>query len=221
MNRRILIAPALAFVAAASAMAQQKLAVIDMQSALVQTADGKKAVAELQARYGPKDAEFQKRQSDMQAKQAQYQKTMNTMSDSAKASAEREIETMQRNLQRDSDDTKQDMDQDQQRVLNDLGGKMMQIVQKYAADSQISMVFDVSQQPNNLLFASTGLDITREIIALYDKSAPTLAPASNMAVPAAPRPAAPARPAGAAGTAPATRPPATPAPKPPAGPGPF
>ena len=61
MNRRILIAPALALVAAASAMAQQKLAVIDMQSALVQTADGKKAVAELQAKYGPKDAEFQKR----------------------------------------------------------------------------------------------------------------------------------------------------------------
>ncbi len=217
MNRRILIAPALALMVAASALAQQKLAVIDMQSALIQTNDGKKAVGELQTKYGPKDADFQKRQSDLQAKQAQYQKTMNTMSDAAKAAAERDIETMQRNLQRDSDDTRQDMDQDQQRVLNDLGGRMMQVVQKYAADNQISMVFDVSQQPNNLLFASTGMDITRDIIALYDKSAPaaTAAPASNMAAPAATRPATPNR---APTTAPVARPPA---PKPPAGPGPF
>ena len=215
MNRRILIAPALALMVAASALAQQKLAVIDMQSALIQTNDGKKAVGELQTKYGPKDADFQKRQSDLQAKQAQYQKTMNTMSDAAKAAAERDIETMQRNLQRDSDDTRQDMDQDQQRVLNDLGGRMMQVVQKYAADNQISMVFDVSQQPNNLLFASTAMDITRDIIALYDKAPPAAAPTSNMAAPAPARPATPAR---APATAPVARPPA---PKPPAGPGPF
>lgn len=215
MNRTILIAPALALVAAASAFAQQKLAVIDMQSALVQTRDGQKAVGELRDKYSPKDAEFQKRQSDLQAKQAQYQKTSNTMSDAAKATAEREIDTLQRNLQRDSDDVRQDMDQDQQRVLNDLGGKMMQVIQKYAADNQISMVFDVSQQPNNLLFASTALDITRDIIALYDKSAPV------SAAPSAPLTGAPktiARPPAAPSSAPAiapAKPPATATPKPP------
>ena len=120
----------------------------------------------------------------------------------------------QRSLQRDSDDVKQDMDQDQQRVLNDLGGKMMQVIQKYAADNQISMVFDVSQQPNNLLFASTAIDITRDIIALYDKAAPA---AITNAVPnpgVAPRPAAPARPATAPGTAPARTPAAAPKPPP-------
>jgi outer membrane protein len=216
VKQRILVT-ALALAGAASAFAQQKLAVIDMQSALVQTRDGQKAVGELRDKYSPKDAEFQKRASDLQTKQAQYQKTSNTLSDTAKASAEREIETMQRNLQRDSDDTRADMDQDQQRVLNDLGGKMMQIIQKYAADNQISMVFDVSQQPNNLLFATTAIDITRDIIALYDKTAPvsaapplsTVAPKPSTAV----RPAATA-PAGSPSAAPA-RPPATATPKPP------
>jgi outer membrane protein len=216
VKQRILVT-ALALAGAASAFAQQKLAVIDMQSALVQTRDGQKAVGELRDKYSPKDAEFQKRANDLQAKQAQYQKTSNTLSDTAKASAEREIETMQRNLQRDSDDTRADMDQDQQRVLNDLGGKMMQIIQKYAADNQISMVFDVSQQPNNLLFATTAIDITRDIIALYDKTAPaSAAPALSTA---APKPSTPVRPAatapiGSPSAAPA-RPPATATPKPP------
>jgi outer membrane protein len=107
------------------------------------------------------------------------------------------------------------MDQDQQRVLNDLGGKMMQVIQKYAADNQISMVFDVSQQPNNLLFATTAIDITRDIIALYDKTAPASAAPALSPLTAAPKPGAPIRPAT---TAPATspaRPPAAAAPKPP------
>ena len=218
MKQRILVT-ALALAGAASAFAQQKLAVIDMQSALVQTRDGQKAVGELRDKYSPKDAEFQKRANELQAKQAQYQKTSNTLSDTAKATAEREIETMQRNLQRDSDDTRADMDQDQQRVLNDLGGKMMQVIQKYAADNQISMVFDVSQQPNNLLFATTAIDITRDIIALYDKTAPASAAPALSPVTAAPKPSTSVRPATTApATAPSTspaRPPATAAPKPP------
>jgi outer membrane protein len=218
VKQRIVVT-ALALAGAASAFAQQKLAVIDMQSALVQTRDGQKAVGELRDKYSPKDAEFQKRANDLQAKQAQYQKTSNTLSDTAKAAAEREIETMQRNLQRDSDDTRADMDQDQQRVLNDLGGKMMQVIQKYSADNQISMVFDVSQQPNNLLFATTAIDITRAIIELYDKTAPASSAPALSPVTAAPKTTTPIRPTTAApATAPATtpvKPPATATPKPP------
>ena len=38
-------------------------------------------------------------------------------------------------------------------------------------DKQLTMVFDVSGQPNNVLFASSTIDITRDIIALYDAAA--------------------------------------------------
>jgi hypothetical protein len=67
------------------------------------------------------------------------------------------------------------------------------------------MVFDVTNgaQGNNLLFASTSIDITRDIIALYDQTsaaAPAAkAPEAPAASPApARRPAAPAAPAPAA-----------------------
>ena len=152
--------------------APQRIAVIDMQSALISTKDGQKAVADLRAKYSPKDQELQKRQQQMAAKQEEYRKTQNTISEEAKARLERDIETLDRGLQRDVADAKQDMDQDQQRLLQDLGGKLMQVLTKYATDNKITMVFDVSGQPNNLLFASNTIDITRDIIALYDKSAP-------------------------------------------------
>lgn len=174
----------------------QKVAVLDMQSALVSTKDGQKAVNDLRSKYGPKDQELQKRQQELQAKQEQLKKGQNTMSDAAKASLERDIESLGRTLQRDSDDAKQDMEQDQQRMIQELGQKMMQVINKYSEDNHISLVFDVSGQPNNILFAATAMDITRDVVTLYDKAAtvtpPPAPPSKPTSSPApTPKPAAP------------------------------
>ena len=192
----------------ASAQTTQKFGVIDMQKALLSTKDGQKAVDELKAKFSPKEQEFQKRQSDLQAKQEQYRRTENTISEDAKATLARDIDTMTKNLQRDSDDVRQDVDAEQQRVLNDLGAKMMAVLTKYSADKGLTMVFDLSGQPNNVLYAASAIDITTDIIKLYDSSAP--ATSSTPAAAPAARP-----PASSAAPAPAPRRPATatPAPK--------
>jgi Skp family chaperone for outer membrane proteins len=211
VNRKLIIATAAGLLAslgafAPSALAQaQKLAVMDMQSALINTKDGQKAVNDLRAKYAPKDAEMQKRQQEVTAKQDQYRKTQNTISEAAKTALERDIESLTRALQRDSDDARQDMEADQQRILQELGAKMIQVINKYAADNGITAVFDVSGQPNNILFASTASDITAAVVALYDKAAPAAPPA------AAPTSSAPAQ---AKPPAPAAPKPATPAAKP-------
>jgi outer membrane protein len=193
----------------ASAQTAQKFGVIDMQKALLSTKDGQKAVDELKAKFSPKEQEFQKRQSDLQAKQEQYRRTENTISEEAKANLARDIDTMTKNLQRDSDDVRQDVDSEQQRVLNDLGQKMMAVLTKYSADKGLTMVFDLSGQPNNVLYAASAIDITTDIIKLYDSSAPATPSAPPSAAPAA-RP-----PASSTAPAPAPRRPATatPAPK--------
>jgi outer membrane protein len=208
VRSRFIIAPFLALVFSLSAWAQQKIAVIDMQQALLQTKDGQKAAAELRAKFTPKEQELQKRQAELQAKQEEFRKGENTLSDDKKATLSRDIDSMTRNLQRDSEDARQDVDQEQQRVLNELGQKMMQVLQKYATDKQLTMILDVSGQPNNVLFASNTIDVTRDIIALYDQSA-----ASLTAAPSAPKPAAATPPPAAAPTA-APRRPATPPPAP-------
>ena len=159
MTRKSLVAPVLlgAFSLALGLTAQaqtQKIGVINMQDALVATKDGQKAVADLRAKYSPKDQELQKRQQELTAKQEQYRKTSNTISETAKAALERDIDAMQRTMQRDVDDIKADMDGDQQRMVNELGQRMMQVISKYAQDNQFTAVFDVSGQPNNILYAS-------------------------------------------------------------------
>ena len=159
--------------AAAAGSAQittnQKIGVIDMQAALTTTKDGQKAAADLRAKYAPKQGQFQQRQSEIQQKQDQYRRTENTISEDAKDKMARDIDTLQKNLQRDTQDAEQDMNQDQQRIVGDLSGKMMRVLTKYAQEHQFQLVFDVAGAPNNIYFASNTIDITRDIIALYDQ----------------------------------------------------
>ena len=201
MKTVLKFAPALAVIAGlcarTPALAQtQKIATINMQQALAETADGKKAVADLRAKFGPKDQDFQRRSQELQATQEKLRKTQNTISEEAKAKLESDIASMTRNLQRDSDDTKADMEAEEQKMVQELGGKIMQVINKYAADNQYAMVFDVSGQPNNIMFASAAVDITRDIIAMYDKAAPGTPPAApptaSKPAPAGPKPAGPA-----------------------------
>ena len=184
--------------ALAQGQPQVKIGVIDMQRALISTKDGEKAVAELKAKFAPKQTEFEKRTAELQAKQEQFRKTENTISEEAKATLARDIDAMTKNLQRDTDDTRQDVEQEQQRVLNELGQKMMQVLQKYATDKGYTLIMDVSGQPNNILFASNLTEITRDIIAMYDAAAPMTplpqskpANTTSSAPPAAPKTTAP------------------------------
>ena len=192
MRSKLIIAPLLALACSLSAWGQvQKIGVIDMQSALLGTKDGQKAAAELKAKFTPKETELQKRQQDLQAKQEQFRKTENTISDEAKATLTRDIDLLTRNLQRDSEDANQDLQAEQQRILGDLSQKMNQVMGKYANDKQLTLILDVSGQPNNVLYASNTADITRDIIALYDAAAP-VAPSLAAPAPAAGRAPAPA-----------------------------
>jgi outer membrane protein len=201
VRNRFIIAPLLALACSLSAWAQtQKIAVIDMQSALLGTKDGQAAAAKLKAQFAPKEQELQKKQQEIQAKQDQLRKTENTISDEAKATLQTDIATLTRHLTQDSQDANQDLQEEQQKILGDLSQKMNQVMGKYAQDKQLTMIFDVSGQPNNVLFASSTIDITRDIISLYDSAVavtpsapPSKPPAATTTAPPAPkRPATPA-----------------------------
>ena len=198
------ILAALAVTFSVSAFAQApKIAVIDMQGALLTTKDGQTAADELKAKFGPREEEFKKRGEALQAKQDAYRKLPATAGAAEKSSMERDIDSTQKALERDADDAKNDFQAEQNRLLGGIMQKMQSVMTKYAADHQISMIVDVSSQPNNLLYADKSANISEEIVKAFDSAAP--APAGTTA-PVAPAPAAPKPPATAAPKAPAPKP---------------
>lgn len=160
--------------------AQIKLATINMNSALTGTRDGHKAISELNAKRADKTKEFEQKQNEILALQDQLNKGANTLSDAAKNALFAAIAAKRKTVQREMEDAQADLQADEQKILEQLGAKILTVVQRYAHDNGYTMVVDLSNNAGPVLYASTGIDITKDIIELYDKtSASVPAPAAK------------------------------------------
>ena len=201
MKTASLVWPIVGLALALPALAQNpKVGVINLQSAIVSTKDGQKAANEIQARFNPKKADLDKRQSDIAQLQNQLNQGQNTLSEDARQKLVREIDQKTKSLNRDTEDARAELDQDEQKIMNELGSRIVAVIDKYAKDNGYVMILDVSSPQTPVMFASNTIDVTRDIIELYDKNAPAPAPSTGTSTsgivapavkPAAARPAPP------------------------------
>jgi outer membrane protein len=56
-----------------------------------------------------------------------------------------------------------------------LGPRIAAVIDKYAKDNGYALILDVSSQQMSVLYVYAGIDITQDIIALYDKTTPVAA----------------------------------------------
>lgn len=214
MTKNLLVLPAFALgfaaLAHAQAAAPTKVAIINVQQAILQTKDGQAASAALQAKFMPERQKLEKRQADIQTLQDQMKKGSATMSDDAKQKLARDIDANQKALQRASEDYDADVQQEEGKIMQDLGQKLMDVLIKYCTQNGYAMVLDVSNQQTPVLWADPSAEITPEIVKLYDQAHPGTG-AGTAAKPATPAPApgGAARPTPPPAAAPKPAPPAT------------
>ncbi|MGE5646181.1 MAG: OmpH family outer membrane protein [Acidobacteriota bacterium] len=203
MTRNLLYAPLMALGFGVLAFGQTatpvKVGIINIQSAIIQTQDGKKAAAAIDAKFEPKRKQVESKQGELQQMEAQYRAGANTMSEEAKLKLMRDIEQRRKQVQRDMDDANAELEQEQGRILQELGQKIMAVIDRYATEHGFALILDVSSPQTPVLYAASAIDITRDIVEQYDKAqsaaapaagAPATTPATHPAA-AAPKPAAP------------------------------
>jgi|SRR5580698_1588609 outer membrane protein len=190
VKSKVFLLPVLALAATLTVQAQNKIAAINIQAAMLGTKDGQKAAAELEAKTQPKKRELSQKQNDINALQDQLNKGQNTLSESAKSDLYKNIEAKKKLLQRDMEDAQADLQEDQNKLLQQLGQKIVAVIERYAKDNGYTMVLDVSNPNTSVIYASPSVEITKEVIELYDKSTAS----ASAPTPAAPKPAAPATP---------------------------
>jgi outer membrane protein len=193
VNNVIVAALALGAISLAPAQpAPSKVGIINIQQAIIATRDGQKAATELQARFEPKSKELESLQGSIAGLQQELAKGSNTMAETRKTQLARDIDQKTKELNRAREDAQAEFELEQNKLLNDLGGKLMVVIDKYARDNGYAIILDVSSQQTPVLFAANGVDITKDIIDLYDKNAPSALPPAPK--PAAPKPAAAPKP---------------------------
>jgi len=177
-----------------------KVGVINIQAAIAGTAEGKQAAAELQSQFSPRTTDLQNMQKQIQDISARVQNGQTTLSDEEKVRLQRQYEQLSRAFQRKQQEFQDDTNDAQQDVVNRIGRKMIDVIDKYSKENNYSVILDESSQQTPVIYAANQIDVTQDIIRLYDQSYPVKTASSSSPRPAAPKPA-PATPA-----APASKP---------------
>ena len=169
MLRPLLVCSALC-VASHVAMAQTKVAVISLQKAVYETAEIKKADADMTATLKPRQAELDKLQQDIAAI-AQKLQTDTKLTPQAEFELQTEGKRKQVEAQRMDEDLRADAERIRTEVLSKTSEKMQGVVKKLAEEKGFDLVVDTQIA----LYFKPVMDLTAEATAAYDKAYPMAA----------------------------------------------
>jgi len=165
---RLLVVSSALLAAASAVSAQSKVAIINLQRAVLESAEIKKASTELTAKYLPRQQQVEKLQRDLQALQQNLQTNAGKLTPQAEADLTAQGQRKQRELQRLSEDLQADVERERNDILGKSSQRMQAVVKKLAEAKGVDIVVDIS----NTVYFKPDLEITTESIAAYDKEYP-------------------------------------------------
>lgn len=171
MGFKPLLACSALFVFSQAAAAQIKIAVVDMQRAVFESAEIKKANDDMQATFKPRQEKINLLASEIQALQTQLQNSNGKLTPAQEADIQANGAKKQRELKYAQDDLTSDVDAYRNETLQKSSVKMNEIIKKVAEAKGLDLVVD-SQTAH---YFKPAMDITTEVIAAYDKAYPVAA----------------------------------------------
>ena len=173
----------------AGSAATTKVGVLNVRQAIVATAEGKQASNELQGQFTARQTELENMNKQINDIRQRLQANGDKLSPEEGTRLQRQGETLAKQLQRKQEDYQEDVNAAQQEVIDRIGRKMMDVLDRYARENAYTAIFDSSAQ-GAPIYASNGVDVTADIIKLYDQAYPAKAsaaakPAATAAKPAA------------------------------------
>jgi outer membrane protein len=173
--------------AAAAPAGPAKIAVIAFQVAVAQTNEGQRNFADLQKKYDPKRQQLKALSDEVENLTKQLQAQGDKLSPAEQQSRAKAIDDKKKQLQREAEDAQNDFQSEMQELYNGLASKVYDVLAGYSQQHGYTLVLDVAQQQNPVLYASESTNITKQIIDAYNLKSGVPAPP-----PGAPEPARPA-----------------------------
>lgn len=167
MNKIIVSLIALMLLAA-PALAETKVAYVDLQKALNLSKTGVEAKQQIGVQVKKYEAEFKGKQDELLKLKGELEKQAVLLSDNAKAQKERDYQQNVKELQRFQKDIKEELQQRDadftKRILNEL----FEILQTIGKSGGYSMILEKNE--GAVIYADETVDLTDELIKAYDDS---------------------------------------------------
>jgi outer membrane protein len=160
-----------------------KIGILNIQAAILNTAEGKKALTDLDKKYQPKKADLTSKQQEIAALEDQLQRGQNATSDSAQLQLTRQLDEKKKILTRTQEDAQSDFNADRAEMIGRISQKMGRLVQEFADQNGYALILDTvapvystsgqigdAQLP--IYYAGKDAEITEEIVRRYDAANP-------------------------------------------------
>jgi outer membrane protein len=188
-----------------------KVGTINVEGAIFLSNEGQRDFDALSKKLEPRQTELKGKNDEIDGLKKQLNIQGDKLSDDAKATLMKQIDSKQKALERDAQDAQEDARAQENEIAQRILQKMAPLIVDYAKNNNFSLIIDASQSnqwPNGpVLWNNMTMDITKQVVDAYN---------IKSGVPVQPKPAAPAsaRPAGSGATskpaAPAATKPSTP-----------
>ncbi|MFY9726726.1 MAG: OmpH family outer membrane protein [Bryobacteraceae bacterium] len=166
LHRAIIFGLLAVMMAAAQSGRAPKVALVNIQDAILATTDGQNAAKALDAEFGPRKAALDQEQKAIAQKQSLLEQ--GKLSPEERKKLQQEIDDAIVVLNAKMDQADADLDRAQKKTLAELGKKMVAVIVEFATTTGYAMVFDTSTSQAPLLYADNATDITSEVIAAYE-----------------------------------------------------
>ncbi len=160
-----------------------KVAYVVLQRIANESADGRVATTRIQALQQKKAAELTNKQTQLSGLQAKLEKEGSVMSASAAADLQKQIEKINVEVQRFTQDAQAEVQELQQTLQGEFQQRLEPVLQAVAQEMGLQFIFNGPDA--GLVWADAALDISGEIIKKLDSAKPVTA-----------KPAAPTKPPG-------------------------
>lgn len=171
--------------AAPASAASGKVGVINIRGAIGNTAEGKQASAELQSQFAPRQTELENLNKQINDLRQRLAACEGKCSQDEIGRLTQQGQKATQKFDRLNNELQEDVNSAQGEVIDRIGRKMVDVLDRYARENGYTMVLDSSAQNTPILYASTQVDVTQEIVRLYDAAYPVKAGAAPAQKPAA------------------------------------
>jgi len=170
---------ALAIPALAQSSAPARVAVIDVNKVLAQSAAGKTAAARLKQVQEEKMARAQKMDDEIRALDNDINTKKISLSEEKLADMQKQLSDKKIAMQRFAQDADRELQEAQGRVMQELNQKIMPVVDQIGKEMGLAAIFNKFE--SGLIYASEAIDITDVVIKRFNDSqgAPAAQPAKK------------------------------------------
>jgi outer membrane protein len=147
-----------------------KIAYVDLNQVASQSKEGQAAGQRIKEMQSKIQADLDGRQKALQTAQQKLEQGGALLSDTARAQQAKEIERMQVELQRATQDANQNVGEFTQELQLEFQQKLLPVIARVAAAKNLHFIFSIAD--SGVVYVDPGLNVTNDVVAALDSAAP-------------------------------------------------